>query len=76
MEFDFRLGGFFDQLLHVVRAERRVPAEKNVGDDSCRPHIDRLAVAALVEDLRGDISKATRQRGELLLRGVKVLRAV
>lgn len=58
--------GLFDQVGEVLRAERRVTAEKGVGDNSQRPHVDGLAVALLEHNFRRGISKRSSHAGEEL----------
>lgn len=52
-----------DQSLDHRIERRRRTAKKEVRDDTNRPHIDRLAVSRLLEDLRRLVSTANSARG-------------
>jgi hypothetical protein len=65
--------GLFDQISQVLAAERRVTAEKSVGDDSERPHVDRLAMSLLEHDLGCCVSKGAGHGLENAVGAVEML---
>lgn len=64
--------GLFDQVCQVFAAERRVTAEKGVGNDTKRPHIDRLAMSLLEHDFGCCVTKGTSHGLENAVRAVEM----
>lgn len=59
VEYDSSAGAFFNKVLEVFATERRVSAEKGVGDHTKGPHIHWFAMAFLEHDLGRCIAKRT-----------------
>lgn len=51
------VAAFVDEVLEVLRPERRVTAEKGVCDDTHGPHIDGLAMTLLQHDFGGGVAE-------------------
>ena len=57
MENDSGIATFINEILQVLASERRISAEKSVGDNAERPHIYWLSVALLQHDFWGCVSE-------------------
>jgi hypothetical protein len=73
MEDNATILALFNQICEVLGSERRVTAEKSVGDDTHGPHVDGLAVAFLQHNLRRRISEGASHGGQHLVLGVEHL---
>lgn len=73
MENDFGVGALLDQILKVLATERRVTAQKGVGDYAQGPHVYWLSVTLLQHNFRGGISKGASHGGEYFIAGVEHL---
>lgn len=59
MKDNSSIAAFINQVRKTLATERRVPAEKSIGDDSQRPHIDRLSVTLLQHNFRSSIAEGS-----------------
>ena len=57
MENDSGIAAFINKILQVLTSERRISAEKSVGDNAKRPHIYWLSVTLLQHDFWGCVSE-------------------
>jgi hypothetical protein len=73
VEDDSSVLGLFNQIGQVLAAERRVTAEKSVGDDAEGPHVDGLAMSLLEHDLGCGIAKGASHGFENAVGAVEML---
>lgn len=73
MENDSRITALIDQILQILTSERRITAEKRVGDDAKRPHINGLSVTLLQHHFWGCVAEGASHCSENFVFGVKHL---
>jgi hypothetical protein len=74
VEDDTTVLAFLNQICEVLRPEGGVTAEQCVGDDSHRPHVDRLAMSLLHHDFWCCISEGASHGSQHLVLRVQHLR--